>query len=297
MSSGMGVLVVAQPGWITTDTGSKGCSLPFVRKAFTLPDVLVSLAVMAVLIGIMVPGLASVRAAAQRVICGSNLRQIGMGVVIYADSNRDQLPPSVMAGTVDLADLVPGDTAVSLHNSLGNSIALRFDIGREDGGWWDGLGALFNAEILETPELFYCPSHKGPHTFEAFSDAWRSQTDLIVGNYQYRGGSREGVTKFSLVQPSRTALISDSFRSMSELNHTDGFYLLRADLSISWLSESGDTLLGNVPNDLDPLSDRTMIDIMASAHVDEKFYSDFWETLQHWNDDGKLNKPFGEPKP
>ncbi len=293
VSSGMGVLVVAQPGWITTDTGPKGCSSPFVRKAFTLPDVLVSLAVMTVLIGLMVPALASVRAAAQRVICGSNLRQIGMGVVIYADSNRDQLPPSVMAGSVDLADIVPGDTAISLHTSLGNSIALRFDIGADDGGWWDGLGALFNAEILETPELFYCPSHKGPHTYRTFSEAWRSDDDLLVGNYQYRGGSREGVTKFSLVQPSRTALVSDSFRSMGELNHDDGFYLLRADLSISWLNESGDSLLGNVPDDLDPISELTMIDIMASSQVDESFYSDFWETLQHWNDSGRHNKPSG----
>ncbi len=287
----MGVLIVVH-------TGAKAIGqIPQRGRAFTLTDVLVSLGVMALMIGILLPAMGSVRSAAEQVVCGSNLRQIGMGVVIYADSNRDQLPPSIMAGSIDLADVLPPQNSTALHMSMGNSIALRFDIGVGDNGWWDGLGALYDSGVLETPELFYCPSHDGPHTYRDNAEAWKSEHNLIVGNYQYRGASAEGVTKFSLVQPSRTALISDSFRSRGELNHENGFYLLRADLSINWLSDSARLLARSVPDQLDPISESTIGDILASSHVDESFYSDYWETLQTWDDSNRFNKPRGNPEP
>ncbi|MCB1281060.1 MAG: hypothetical protein KDB18_06010 [Salinibacterium sp.] len=257
-------------------------------------DVLVSLGVMSLLVAIMVPALGSVRAAAQRVVCGSNLRQIGIGVVIYADANRDQLPPSVMAGSLELEDIVPPTSTVSINTNMGNSIALRFDIGSgPNSTHWDSLGVLHESGILETPELFYCPSHHGPHTYEANLDEWHTGRGLLVGNYQYRGASLDGVTKFSLVQPSRTALVSDSFRSARELNHQDGFYMLRADLSVTWLTDSGNVLLGAVPQDIDTLSQSSMTDITSASEMDELFYNDYWQTLQTWDDSGRFNKPNG----
>ncbi len=280
-----------QLGWTTT--GNR----PQRGRAFTLTDVLVSLGVMMLLVGLMLPALGSVRSAAQQVVCGSNLRQIGMGLIIYADSNRDQLPPSLMAGSIDLADVVPPQNSTALHTSMGNSIALRFDIGVGDNGWWDGLGALYNAGVLETPELFYCPSHDGPHAYRDNALAWKAERDLIVGNYQYRGASAEGITKFSLVQPSRTALVSDSFRSRGELNHDNGFYMLRADLSINWLADSAQQLLQTIPDELDPISESTIGDILASSHVDEAIYRDYWQTLQNWDDTGRHEKPNGPTGP
>src|ERR1041384_2854087 len=65
------------------------------RRAFTLVDVLVSVAVIGILIGLLMPGLARVNSQSRRVVCSSNLRQIGLGLAMYASDYRGLLPPSI----------------------------------------------------------------------------------------------------------------------------------------------------------------------------------------------------------
>jgi prepilin-type N-terminal cleavage/methylation domain-containing protein len=69
------------------------------RKGFTLIELLVVTGIIALLIGIIVPSLASGRKSAERVVCAGNLRSICLALVFYADSNDDWLPPGVQ--TVD----------------------------------------------------------------------------------------------------------------------------------------------------------------------------------------------------
>jgi prepilin-type N-terminal cleavage/methylation domain-containing protein/prepilin-type processing-associated H-X9-DG protein len=71
------------------------------REAFTLVELLVVIGIIAVLVAILLPALGSARESAQNVKCLANLRQIGMGLRIYAGQNRDLLPPawsSVLGG-------------------------------------------------------------------------------------------------------------------------------------------------------------------------------------------------------
>lgn len=62
------------------------------RKAFTLIELMVVVAVIGVLIGILMPALGSARAQARRTACSSNLRQIGAGLQVYMSGNRDRFP-------------------------------------------------------------------------------------------------------------------------------------------------------------------------------------------------------------
>ena len=52
------------------------------------------IAIIALLVGILLPALSSARATAQQTICMSNMRQYGIFAVMYADDNKDQLWPS-----------------------------------------------------------------------------------------------------------------------------------------------------------------------------------------------------------
>src|SRR5512143_2102541 len=55
------------------------------RAAFTLIEVLVVVAIIALLLAILLPSLAKAREASRAAVCLSNLKQMGMGVLMYTE--------------------------------------------------------------------------------------------------------------------------------------------------------------------------------------------------------------------
>jgi prepilin-type N-terminal cleavage/methylation domain-containing protein/prepilin-type processing-associated H-X9-DG protein len=62
------------------------------RKGFTLVELLVVIGIISVLIAILLPALAQARRHARLVACQSNMRQLAMGMLMYANDNHQFVP-------------------------------------------------------------------------------------------------------------------------------------------------------------------------------------------------------------
>lgn len=63
-------------------------------KGFTLIELLVVIAIIAMLLGIMLPTLKKAKDHAKKLLCTSNMRQVGIAVQAYMIDSKDHLPPS-----------------------------------------------------------------------------------------------------------------------------------------------------------------------------------------------------------
>lgn len=169
------------------------------------------------------------------------MRQIGLGMNLYAEDNRDMLPSSVFL------DDNGGRYAYPIAPHLMDTMRTDPDqFADREWGQWDGIGLLFYKSYVSAPDVYYCPSHKGQHPAENYVDLWNFNTEgEIIANYQFRGVGPNGERHLYDMR-STDAMVTDSIRSVEDLNHEGGLNVLAAGLSVSWFDDTDGYLMQSV---------------------------------------------------
>jgi len=134
-----------------------------VRKGFTLVELLIVIAIISILLAVGFPIFSRLREKAKQTSCMSNMRQVGMQLIMYLNDKNERFPPYIVgqsSPTWTISDrshriLVPG-------NEPATTPAERFVVADQQSDaqhWKTWMDCLH--PYGKSVDIFTCPSHLG----------------------------------------------------------------------------------------------------------------------------------------
>jgi len=158
-------------------------------RAFTLTDLLVLIAVLALLAIVTVPALAGVQNKGGRLECANNLRQIGMESMVYAHENKGWLPIMTLgaANFGGKRNFMNGLHYVRYVYIGGpNHTQITTNEPPNPGNGYQNLGLLYQDGQAGNGSIFFCPAIWGQLGADYYSPLLTTDSDgVILSSYFY----------------------------------------------------------------------------------------------------------------
>ena len=173
-------------------------------KAFTLIELLVVISIIALLLAILMPSLQKVKNQAKRVVCSTNLHQMGLGVLMYAQSNREYVPSldPFTDTRIDLVHFKAYFNSVSGWGKFGNV--------------WHWLSLLY-PDYIEDGKAFYCPG-----SWVGYEDYWEYYGDDTSEQFAWTYWAQPSEITLSAVRTRKTINADSSSVFIWDGTETDG---------------------------------------------------------------------------
>jgi len=145
--------------------------LQFHNSGFTLLELVVSIGIISILIGLSLPALSGVKGEAEQVVAASRMRQVSLLLVQHVQSHGERLP--------ELWEPVYTPTlAQAQHLALGGV--------EHRGQWWSNSYTYYYAFDSPPPEeVLRAPGHRGPKAVESEGELWPSFTEYSISEAFY----------------------------------------------------------------------------------------------------------------
>ncbi|QEL13812.1 DUF1559 domain-containing protein [Limnoglobus roseus] len=195
------------------------------RRAFTLIELLVVIAIIAILIGLLLPAVQKVREAASRIKCSNNLKQLGLAMHSYMDSNNG-LPAN--------GNYVYSGSAVTTLNAWSGMARILPYIEQENLSRGIDFTQSYNTQVAISSKrigTFMCPSEindKGNGTDATYGNkTWTINYAQNLGNWPVltakATGMQTGNGAFAPSRSSRPGDIADGLSNTLGLAEVKGF--------------------------------------------------------------------------
>ena len=146
-------------------------------RAFTLIELLVTISIIALLMGMLLPSLRRARQQVKSAVCQSNLRQIVVGVSLYANDHHENVP------------------AAAAHELGGETGRVKMDDAwapaQMFGGGLPAKKRPINSYLGHVYQAFRCPSDKGEPLWWFDTEPYQSEStayELYGSSFFYASG-------------------------------------------------------------------------------------------------------------
>ncbi|MCH2208522.1 MAG: prepilin-type N-terminal cleavage/methylation domain-containing protein [Lentisphaerales bacterium] len=180
------------------------------NKKFTLIELLVVMAILGILLSILLPSLKKSRMATQRVVCMSNMKQIGVALTMYLKDNNQHYPPQdeyssysnwfgkkgVAAGATRVPSLRPLNSYVVSDSVIPDDAEIKVAECPSEWRSYNWFGSAYRPNIRETiNNLHIIPvtesrslfEIKSPTKFVVFTEwgSFKSVAGLPLADFHY----------------------------------------------------------------------------------------------------------------